>query len=119
MPVFVRGTNLTTGRDLSCDGVPLKEIYDSDAIQAPPVNSPWAPLNYDFGSEMIGWMSHAAGFPADDFTFQLLRAVVSDQTVARQLRRRTLRYLHAVGGFTPAEKRPHRHAEPDQSGYSG
>lgn len=70
VPVFVRGTNLTTGRDLSCDGVPLKEIYDSDAIQAPPVNSPWAPLNYDFGSELIGWMSHAAGFPADDFTFR-------------------------------------------------
>ena len=70
VPVFVRGTNLTTGRDLSCDGVPLKEIYDSGAIQAPPVNSPWAPLNYDFGSELIGWMSHAAGFPADDFTFR-------------------------------------------------
>lgn len=70
VPVFVRGTNLTTGRDLSCDGVPLKEIYDSDAIQAPPVNSPWAPLNYDFGSELIGWMSHAAGFPADDFIFR-------------------------------------------------
>lgn len=69
-PVFVRGTNLTTGRDLSCDGVPLKEIYESGAIQAPPVNSPWAPLNYDFGSELIGWMSHAAGFPADDFTFR-------------------------------------------------
>ena len=70
VPVFVRGTNLTTGRDLSCDGVPLKEIYDSGAIQAPPVNSPWAALNYDFGSELIGWMSHVAGFPADDFTFR-------------------------------------------------
>lgn len=70
VPVFVRGTNLTTGRDLSCDGVPLKEIYESGAISAPPVNSPWVPLNYDFGSELIGWMSHIAGFPQDDFTFR-------------------------------------------------
>lgn len=70
VPVFVRGTNLSTGRDLACDGVPLKEIYESGYISAPPVNSPWVALNYDFGSELIGWMSHVSGFPQDDFTFR-------------------------------------------------
>lgn len=69
-PVLARGTNLTTGRDLSCDAVPLKDIYDGKFIQAPPVNSPWFCLNYDFGSELAGWMSHVAGFPSDDFTFR-------------------------------------------------
>ena len=53
VPVFVRGTNLTTGRDLACDDVPLNEIYGSGAIQAPPVNSPWAPLNYDIGTDRM------------------------------------------------------------------
>ncbi|MDD3035528.1 MAG: hypothetical protein PHO93_01280 [Candidatus Saccharimonadaceae bacterium] len=69
-PVSVRGSNLSAGRDLSADGVPLREIYDIAKLTAPPVNSPWGPLNFDFGSELCGWMTHAAGFPGDDLMFR-------------------------------------------------
>jgi hypothetical protein len=27
-PVAVRGSNLSAGRDIACDGVPLREIYE-------------------------------------------------------------------------------------------
>lgn len=70
VPVMVRGSNLSAGRDLSADGVPLREIYDIGKLVAPPVNSPWGALNYDFGSEICGWMSHMAGFPGDDMMFR-------------------------------------------------
>jgi len=70
VPVMVRGTNLSSGRDLSCDGVPLREIYDIGDLVAPPVNSPWGALNYDFGSELCGWMSHISGFPDDNMMFR-------------------------------------------------
>lgn len=70
MPVMVRGTNLSTGRDLSCDAVPLREIYDIGKFVAPPVNSPWGALNFDFGAELCGWMSHIAGFPDKSIMFR-------------------------------------------------
>lgn len=61
LPVRTRGTNLTTGVDLASDGVPLKEIYEQYGPVEPPVNSPWAALDGDFGLELSGWMSHIAG----------------------------------------------------------
>jgi len=62
-PLRTRGTNQTTGRDLSCDGVPLREIYRGGYGLEPPVNSPWAAINGDFGLELAGWMSHVAEIP--------------------------------------------------------
>ena len=70
VPVMVRGSNLSAGRDLAADGVPLREIYDIGQLVAPPVNSPWGALNFDFGSELSGWMSHGAGFPQDNLMFR-------------------------------------------------
>lgn len=63
VPLRTRGTNQTTGRDLSCDGVPLREIYRGGFNLEPPVNSPWAAINGDFGLELSGWMSHVAEIP--------------------------------------------------------
>jgi hypothetical protein len=61
--VRTRGTNLTTGVDLASDGVPLKTIYNEYGPVSPPVNSPWAALDGDFGLELSGWMSHLSGSP--------------------------------------------------------
>jgi hypothetical protein len=65
-----RGTNLLTGRDLACDGVPLREIYRGGFNMEPPVNSPWAAINGDFGLELAGWMSHIAEIPNDTYPFR-------------------------------------------------
>ncbi len=63
-PVETRGTNLSTGMDLSSDATPLREIYrESGDLEVSP-NSPWAALNGDFGMELAGWMSHIAELPA-------------------------------------------------------
>lgn len=70
IPVETRGTNLTTGRDLACDGVPLREIYRGGFNMEPPPNSPWAALNGDFGLELVGWMSHIAEIPGKTFPFR-------------------------------------------------
>jgi hypothetical protein len=69
-PVMVRGTNLSTGLDLATDAVPLKQIYRAGYINFPPVNSPWAAINRDFGIELCGWMSHIAELPGEDFQFR-------------------------------------------------
>ena len=69
-PIETRGTNLSTGMDLSSDAVPLREIYRSGYGMEPPPNSPWAALNGDFGLELIGWMSHIAEIPATTFPFR-------------------------------------------------
>ncbi|MDD5678371.1 MAG: hypothetical protein PHW60_10340 [Kiritimatiellae bacterium] len=69
-PVYVRGTNMTTGIDLASDGVPLKQIYAGGFIQQPPVNSPWAALNLNLGLELAGWMSHIAELPGKSFAFR-------------------------------------------------
>jgi len=64
MPIETRGTNLSTGMDLSSDAVPLREVYKNvPGIKAPP-NSPWAALNGDFGMELAGWMSHISNLPS-------------------------------------------------------
>lgn len=64
LPIENRGTNLSTGMDLSSDVVPLREIYAEVPGIAPPPNSPWAALNGDFGMELGGWMSHIAELPS-------------------------------------------------------
>lgn len=70
IPLQTRGTNLSTGMDLSSDAVPLREIYRTVPDLAPPPNSPWAALNSDFGLELVGWMSHIAELPGDSFPFR-------------------------------------------------
>jgi len=67
--VRTRGTNLTSGVDMASDGVPLQEIYKFGPLD-PPVNSPWAALDADFGLEFAGWMSHIAELPGKGFPFR-------------------------------------------------
>lgn len=69
-PIETRGTNLSTGIDLARDGVDLKDIYEGGFNILPPPNSPWAALNGDFGLEMVGYMSHIARLPGDEFLFR-------------------------------------------------
>jgi hypothetical protein len=68
-PIETRGSNMSAGIEIATDACPVKEIYDNFK-PAPPINSPWAPLNGDFGLEMTGWMSHIAEIPEDDFAFR-------------------------------------------------
>jgi hypothetical protein len=68
--IETRGTNLSTGRDLSADAVPLRELYHGGFNFVPPPNSPWAALNGDFGLEVTGWMSHIADLPGDVFPYR-------------------------------------------------
>ncbi|HEY3320839.1 MAG TPA: hypothetical protein VGP72_10280 [Planctomycetota bacterium] len=68
--VETRGTNLSTGRDLSADAVPLSELYHGGFNFVPPPNSPWAALNGDFGLEITGWMSHIADLPGEVFPYR-------------------------------------------------
>ncbi len=65
MRVETRGSNLSTGMDISAHGCPIDTIYRQSII-APP-NSPWAPLLYRFGIEMAGYMSHIAELPKHGF----------------------------------------------------
>lgn len=59
-----RGSNLSTGMDLSTDASPMREIYRGGFNVIAPVNSPWAALNGDYGLELVGWLSHIAELPA-------------------------------------------------------
>jgi len=69
-PVFVRGSNMSTGIDLASDGVPMRQLYQGGFMAIPPVNSPWGAITMDFGLELMGWMSHIAELPADSFCFR-------------------------------------------------
>lgn len=69
-PIQVRGTNMSMGIDMATDGVPLKMIYDSVKDILPPPNSPWAPLNGDYGLELMGYMSRIAYVPNEDYLFR-------------------------------------------------
>lgn len=64
LPVEVRGTNHTAGIDIGSDAVPALELYEAGHFQSPPPNSPWGPLNEDFGIEMSGFLSRIAMLPA-------------------------------------------------------
>ncbi|MBE7045873.1 MAG: hypothetical protein E7396_00480 [Ruminococcaceae bacterium] len=70
-PIETRGTNLSMGIDFATDGVPLKTLYDVVEGLVPPVNSPWAALNGNFGLEIAGHLSRIAHLPKDKyFTFR-------------------------------------------------
>ena len=63
--IETRGSNLSTGMDIAAHGCPIDEIYRQNII-APP-NSPWAPLNFRFGLELAGYMSHIAELPKNGY----------------------------------------------------
>ena len=67
--VETRGSNLSAGMDISAHGCPIDEIYSQKNLVAPP-NSPWAPLNYRFGLELAGFMSHIAELPEKGFNLR-------------------------------------------------
>lgn len=61
--IETRGSNLSSGMDLSTDASPMREIYRGGFNLIAPVNSPWAALNGDYGLELVGWLSHIAELP--------------------------------------------------------
>ncbi len=61
--IETRGTNLGTATDLASDATPLRELYQGGFDFAPPVNSPWAALDGDFGIELAGYMTRTAELP--------------------------------------------------------
>lgn len=69
-PVEVRGTNFPVGIDIGGDAVPADEIYRIGRFRNPPPNSPWGPLNDDFGIELSGYLSRIAEVPTSGFMFR-------------------------------------------------
>ena len=71
IPLETRGSNLSTGADLSSGASPLADIYHGGFKMAPPPNSPWAALDGDYGLELVGYLSHIADLPpAEKFPFR-------------------------------------------------
>ena len=69
LKVETRGSNFSAGVEMASDAAPLKELYREYNI-APPVNSPWAAINYNTGLELAAWMSHIAELPDDRIPFR-------------------------------------------------
>ena len=67
--IETRGSNFSAGIEMSTDGSPLKELYREIRI-APPVNSPWAALNFRVGRELAAWMSHIAELPGKHYPYR-------------------------------------------------
>lgn len=67
--IETRGSNFSAGVEIATDACPLRELYRDYKI-APPVNSPWAALNFNTGLEIAAWMSHVAELPDDRFPFR-------------------------------------------------
>ena len=67
--IETRGSNFSAGVEMGTDACPFKELYHIYKI-APPVNSPWAALNFNTGLELAAWMSHIAELPADTVPFR-------------------------------------------------
>jgi hypothetical protein len=67
--IETRGSNLTFGMDISAHGCPAGDIYGCRNLLAPP-NSPWAALNFRFGLELAGYMSHIAALPEKGYLFR-------------------------------------------------
>lgn len=67
--IETRGSNLSSGMDIAAHGTPLGHIYGCPALLAPP-NSPWAALNFRFGLELAGYMSHIAALPQKGYLFR-------------------------------------------------
>lgn len=65
-PIETRGSNLSTGADLSESAVPLEAIYDGGFNMVAPPNSPWAAIDGDCGLELTGYLSHIAHLPPGD-----------------------------------------------------
>ncbi|HEY3330429.1 MAG TPA: hypothetical protein VGK19_10440 [Capsulimonadaceae bacterium] len=63
VPLETRGSNLSTGMDLSSDASPMRDIYRGGFNLIAPPNSPWAALDGDYGLEITGWLSHIAELP--------------------------------------------------------
>lgn len=68
--IEVRGTNFSMAMDLADDLVPYRDIYDGGYLRTPPPNSPWGPLNNDYGLEIIGYMSRVAVLPGETYPFR-------------------------------------------------
>jgi hypothetical protein len=64
--VETRGSNLSTGADLSASASPIRDIYDGGFNVVAPPNSPWAAIDGDFGLEVSGYLSHIAHLPPGD-----------------------------------------------------
>jgi hypothetical protein len=64
--VECRGSNLSTGADLSGSASPIRDIYDGGFNMVAPPNSPWAAIDGDFGLEVSGYLSHVAHLPPGD-----------------------------------------------------
>ena len=69
MEIETRGSNFSAGVELASDSAPLDELYGKYKI-APPVNSPWAALNFNTGLEIAAWMSHIAELPDHRFPYR-------------------------------------------------
>ena len=67
--IETRGSNFSAGVEMASDAAPFKELYQDSRI-APPVNSPWAALNYNSGLELAAWMSHIAKLPGGHIPFR-------------------------------------------------
>ncbi|MDD3154789.1 MAG: hypothetical protein PHS41_07970 [Victivallaceae bacterium] len=59
LPIETRGSNFSAGIEMATDAAPLAKLYREKVIY-PPVNSPWAALNFNSGLELTAWMSHIA-----------------------------------------------------------
>ncbi len=60
--VETRGSNSSAGVEMATDAAPLGALYAEGLID-PPVNSPWAAINFRTGLELAAWMSHVAELP--------------------------------------------------------
>ena len=70
-PIKTRGTNFSTGIDISTDGTPLKKIYETvPGISGPP-NSPSGSLDRNYALCIVNYLSHIAELPlSNSFTFR-------------------------------------------------
>ena len=67
--VETRGSNLSSGMDISAHGCPIDEVYNQKNLVCP-CNSPWAPLDQRFGLELAGYMSHIANLTDKGYPFR-------------------------------------------------
>ncbi len=70
-PIETRGTNYSTGIDVSTDATPLRDIYRLiPGISGPP-NSPSGSLDGNYAMCIVNYLSHIAELPmSDSFTFR-------------------------------------------------
>ena len=66
--IEARGSNLSTGMDITAHGCPIDTIYSYNLLTPP--NSPWAALDFRFGLELVGYLSHIAEMTKRGFLFR-------------------------------------------------